>query len=207
MQVPKESLQDLISATARQAFLEQGFAKTTMRQIADRSGVCLSNLYNYFENKDALFASLVQPLIVELNGWVNHHYDVQYMHLFIDYLHGRNNELVDLQVKDYMRMIDTYRVPMTLLFFRAQGSSLEHFLDEFTDFCTQQVIVYMEQFARLYPEFRISCSPFTYHLHNVWMFNLLCELIKHDISPHETERVIHDFLRFEYIGWRDLIRN
>jgi AcrR family transcriptional regulator len=40
-------------------FLEQGYAATSMRQIAERSGLALGGIYNHFENKDSIFSELI----------------------------------------------------------------------------------------------------------------------------------------------------
>lgn len=205
MQVQKDYAQELILKAAEDAFLSQGFAKTTMRDISQRSSVGLSNIYNYFENKEAIFGALVRPLIDELNLMVDRHHDVKYMDQFVQYLRGNCEELLPRQIEDYLRIIRCYRRQLQLLFFKSQGSSYGNFISDFTDSCTAQVISYMDQFGKKYPEFGFKCSPFTYHLHTVWMFNLLSEVIKYELDPEETERVIKEYLRFEYIGWRDLI--
>ncbi len=51
-------------------FVELGFHQTSMRDIAEAAGVSLGNLYNHFENKQALIAEIaaleaaeLQPLI------------------------------------------------------------------------------------------------------------------------------------------------
>lgn len=48
MQIQKEHTREQILQAAEQAFHQQGFAKTSMRDIARLSGVGVGNLYNYF---------------------------------------------------------------------------------------------------------------------------------------------------------------
>jgi len=40
-------------------FLEQGYAATSMRQIAERSGTALGGIYNHFDSKKAIFSELI----------------------------------------------------------------------------------------------------------------------------------------------------
>ncbi|NJL29187.1 MAG: TetR/AcrR family transcriptional regulator [Thermoanaerobaculia bacterium] len=40
-------------------FSSQGFRATTMREIAERSGLSIGNLYHHFPNKEALFERLI----------------------------------------------------------------------------------------------------------------------------------------------------
>lgn len=49
-----------IEDSARDLFIRQGFHATSMRDIAKRAGVSLGNLYNYYETKDAIFASIIE---------------------------------------------------------------------------------------------------------------------------------------------------
>lgn len=44
---------------AHQLFVDQGFAATSMRQIADRSGIALGGIYNHFPNKEAIFTEVI----------------------------------------------------------------------------------------------------------------------------------------------------
>jgi AcrR family transcriptional regulator len=40
--------------------IEQGYAATSMRQIAERSGLALGGLYNHFSSKEELFRALIE---------------------------------------------------------------------------------------------------------------------------------------------------
>lgn len=61
---PKASLMSrkrlAIVNAARQAFLEGGYAKTSMDSIAKAAGVGIKTLYRHFENKDDLFSAVMQ---------------------------------------------------------------------------------------------------------------------------------------------------
>jgi AcrR family transcriptional regulator len=48
-----------IMEAAYDLFLEQGYAATSMRQIAERAGLALGGIYNHFLNKDAIFCELI----------------------------------------------------------------------------------------------------------------------------------------------------
>jgi AcrR family transcriptional regulator len=40
-------------------FLEKGYAATSMREIAEQTGLALGGIYNHFENKQAIFSELI----------------------------------------------------------------------------------------------------------------------------------------------------
>lgn len=50
MQVLKEDIRGRILTIARQQFEKKGYSKTSMREIAELSGVGVGNIYNYFRD-------------------------------------------------------------------------------------------------------------------------------------------------------------
>jgi AcrR family transcriptional regulator len=48
-----------IMEAAYELFLEKGYAATSVRQIAERSGLALGGIYNHFTNKEAIFSELI----------------------------------------------------------------------------------------------------------------------------------------------------
>ena len=57
-----------ILAAARRVFLERGYAGATMDEVARTAEFSKPTLYQYFENKDALFFSLTVPVVTELGA-------------------------------------------------------------------------------------------------------------------------------------------
>jgi AcrR family transcriptional regulator len=56
---------------AMQEFLTHGFAATTMDNITAAAGVSKATVYNYFQDKEALFIALIQHLIQQQGKIVN----------------------------------------------------------------------------------------------------------------------------------------
>jgi AcrR family transcriptional regulator len=54
-----ERTRQSILQAAYELFLEKGYAATSMRAIAERTGLALGGIYNHFENKDAIFSELI----------------------------------------------------------------------------------------------------------------------------------------------------
>ncbi len=48
-----------IEDAAMELFLEQGYAATSMRQIADGAGLALGGIYNHFASKDEIFEGII----------------------------------------------------------------------------------------------------------------------------------------------------
>ncbi|MBQ3889774.1 MAG: TetR/AcrR family transcriptional regulator, partial [Lachnospiraceae bacterium] len=64
MQDEKQTRQKLIEC-AKKEFLEKGYTKASLRSICADAGVTTGALYFFFENKEDLFAAIVDP---PLNG-------------------------------------------------------------------------------------------------------------------------------------------
>jgi TetR/AcrR family transcriptional regulator, mexJK operon transcriptional repressor len=54
-----ERTHQAVMEAAYDLFLEQGYAATSMRQIADRAGLALGGIYNHFSGKEAIFSELI----------------------------------------------------------------------------------------------------------------------------------------------------
>lgn len=58
-----EDVRNKILEAAKKLFLEQGYKKTTIRQIVDESGVLIGSIYHFYKNKESLFRSLFFEII------------------------------------------------------------------------------------------------------------------------------------------------
>ena len=130
MQFKKDYTYNNIVEVAKKIFLRDGFAKTSMRDIAKGAGIGVSNIYNYFESKDELFKHIVAPLIAELEKMMNEHHNMKSYDQFIAYARGDSDEVININVQDYMRLLNNFRDELKLILYKAQGSSLETFMDE-----------------------------------------------------------------------------
>ena len=70
-----KSRKERIIQSAKILFAKKGFAATGLREIADKAGVSLGNIYNHFKNKEQIFdeifdARLVTDLLAETFGEV-----------------------------------------------------------------------------------------------------------------------------------------
>jgi len=59
MQVKKDEIRDEILRAAVNEFLKRGFKNASMRTIATKSNTTLGNLYNYFDNKEAILDAAI----------------------------------------------------------------------------------------------------------------------------------------------------
>ena len=74
MQYSKDDIQKEILKAAEKVFLENGFPKASMREIAQEAQVGLSNIYNYFKSKDDIFCTVVRPVISAFERMLHEHH-------------------------------------------------------------------------------------------------------------------------------------
>lgn len=164
MQTLKDDIRNRILQTAEEHFLRKGFLKTSMREIADIVGIGVGNIYNYFSGKNELFRMVVRPVVSAFEQMLQLHHGQRCM----DVGEMLSESYFRKAVDEYLCLINTHRRLMKILLFRSQGSSLEHFREEFTDRTTEVVRGWFEKVKSKYPEARWEVSDFTIHLHTVW---------------------------------------
>ena len=201
MQRLKDDIQRQIAEGAESLFLEKGFRKASMRDIAVKSGVSLSNIYNYYTGKDALFSELVAPAVTAIERMLDEHHGRQSMDIREMY----SADYFRLVVNEYRDLLSRNRRGLELLFFHAQGSSFENFKEKYADRATQVFKEYLVRMKARHPELNVHISDFVIRLHTVWMFALFEEILRQKIKPDEIEQIVTEYITSEIYGWSELM--
>lgn len=202
MQTLKTDTRKRIFNASKRLFLKKGFRETTTRDIAREAGINLSNLYHYFPSKDELFRGLLKPATDTLEAMLNEHHGIK----GVDILSMQEEGYVETTLEEYMDAIRKYRNLLKLLLFKSQGSSLEGYKEYYVEKATRLVLDWLKAMKAKHPEINTDVSDFFVHLNNVWMFTLLEEVLMHDLTEEEVRSVMSDYIQFEVIGWRKMIR-
>lgn len=187
---------------AHEQFLEKNYLKASMRDIALASGVGVGNIYNYFTNKDELLRAVVHPVTSEIERMLDRHHD-QYAS---EALETAPETYFRMVMDGYLTLVKGQRALMTILMFRAQGSSLENFREQFSDRATLLVKEWFARSKTRHPEINVAISDFFIHLHTVWMFSLFEEMLMHDVPASQMEQIVSEYVRFEIHGWKYLMK-
>ena len=206
MHFKKSYNSDDILKTAEKLFLKNGFSRTSMRDIAEKSGVGLGNIYNYFKNKDEIFCRIVEPVVKTLENETDKHHDPENSDLFFTELQTMSAQYISRQAEAYLTLIKKHRRQMELLFFRAEGSSMEKFFERFTDRTTEKVKLFLSALNQKLPQAAHTFDDFTIHIHTVWMITFFREIIMHKISLEKARNIISDYITFESAGWLELMK-
>lgn len=198
MKLLNDDIRKKILHVAKEEFGQKGYLKSSMRDIARNVGISVGNTYNYFKSKDELFKAVVKPVILSFCLMLEEHHGLERSSL-MDML----SEAYLRQVtSEYLTMIRKHRTLLGILLFKAQGSSLETFKEEYTDKATAQVKLWMSKEKERHKGMNIAVSDFFLHLHTVWMFTMIEEIIMHNIHGEDLDNTINEYIKFEINGWR-----
>jgi len=67
---PRGSTRERIQAVALELFAEQGYEKTSLREIAERLGVTKAALYYHFKSKEDIVSSLVEDYFGQIDALI-----------------------------------------------------------------------------------------------------------------------------------------
>ena len=129
MALRDHSLDDKITAAAMEEFSSKGYAGASLRKIAEKAGVTVGAIQTRYSSKDELFASLVKPLLDDI--------EAMFRGVKADYYSGAEKDLLS-QLKSSMQhesdailhLIFAHYEQAVLLFYRSAGSALEHYFDK-----------------------------------------------------------------------------
>jgi AcrR family transcriptional regulator len=68
MQILKDGIRNDIIGAAVKEFYSHGYEQASMRNIAKTAGISVSNTYNYYKSKEALFSSIIEPVFTQVKG-------------------------------------------------------------------------------------------------------------------------------------------
>ena len=200
MQTLKDHTRRTIMDVARSAFLQEGFLKASMRGVATATGTSLGNLYNYFPSKDALFVAVVEPFTAEMERLLESYHSLT----GYDMLEWNAPENIQKTTEMYLSLVREHRDLMYLLFYRAQGSSLETYRHEFIDKCASIVSKWFSHLSEDQSELRTQLSDAFIRWLSAGMFSMIEEIIDRNLSEEDAERFIEEYLTFEIEGIKAL---
>ncbi len=71
MQILKEDIKQKIIEVGKKKFKKDGYANTSMKDIAEDVGISTGNIYRYFLTKSHLYGEIVKELEIEIEGFFN----------------------------------------------------------------------------------------------------------------------------------------
>ena len=191
-----------IDLAMKAEFLEKGFAGASIRSIGERAGMTSAALYRHYTNKEDMFSSLVDPLINDMDTWLNRHQSEKY-------------SLVDSQAdkgvffgESFIDMITEVVLPqkdrLILLMNCSQGTKYENFLHDFVENNQKDLtntLVYMRKHG--YPAKEMSEEEI--HMLLSAYLTAIIEPIIHGYSQDKIKRYLCSINEFFIPGWKKIM--
>lgn len=198
-QYAKDEIRQRIIDVAREEFLQKGFEKASIRTITARANTAKSNFYNYFEDKNDLFYSVLEPTVAKIRKGLEmaKQFNVPKVPKGVDeytlesqmYVIGVVNQFVAENFND-----------IRLLLYKAQGSSLENFKNEILEAFTDNMCSWVKsirpdkEISRLFV--RSVCSFYLSLIEQATLYG----------KSGEMQRSRQEFTNFVYHGWKGVLQ-
>ncbi len=126
MQVLKNEVKGAVLAAAKRLFLRDGYNGVSLRAIAKEGGITVGNVYRYFDGKEEIFATLVQPLIGFFTAALTHEPEAITMPVTASFF----DEYKEL-FEQFAGTLYAHRETVVLLFEKSAGSRFENEYERF----------------------------------------------------------------------------
>ncbi|MEX1378014.1 MAG: TetR/AcrR family transcriptional regulator [Eubacteriales bacterium] len=152
MQIKKDEVKQKLLDAARYEFMQHGFERASIRSIVKSAETTIGNFYNYFENKESVFSSLVADIY---NGFsyvlANHDNfagsgmdDVDIYS--IDMLSLR--PMISAEIQKVLFILDS---SFLLLIEKSKGTKYENSKQELIDMMSVHFLMHIEETNPSYP--------------------------------------------------------
>ena len=177
-------------------FMEKGYAKASLRNIASNASVTIGAIYTRFKTKDELFYSLVEPLIKRISE-VFATSKSDYSNVRIDNKEGfllamkhESDMILHLLFDDYDRA--------KLLLCKADNSSLSNFFDQLTDLKIEETIKYFKMT-------KIKTNRDVIKLVIKAEFDIYYQMIDGGYKLEEAKVILDNIMEYHLGGWMRLL--
>ena len=127
--MPQNTKADILTS-AKQEFLDKGFAKASLRTIASKAGVTTGALYRHFKDKDELFSQLVDSTYQQTKLFLSDYDFDQYVQEKSELFY--ENQIFNTFFNFLYENFDSY----ILLLEKAEGSKYSDVINEFSNIYT-----------------------------------------------------------------------
>lgn len=198
----KTETHNKIMPAAMEVFLEKGYEKATMREIAAKAGITAAGLYRHFPDKEAMFSALVEPAMEKLEEWYRYNKALDYSYLDKLDMDGMWDEETDLKMM--MNLVYEHFNEFKLILCCSEGTRYANFLHDFTMTEQRETMAYMEEAKKRGIPVR-EVVPEEFHLLMSAYVNAMFEVVIHDYSHDQAVHYLKTLRDFFYPGWRNLL--
>jgi len=196
-QVLKANVRQRILDAGRKEFLEHGFQGANMRAIAREAGCALSNMYNYYENKDALFCAIATPCLESFFQSIEK--ARQRLPQQGEYLLSFEDRRAHFMTA--IEFLESHREDLILLVLKSEGSTAHQWQDAAITAYESVWFNYIEFLRRNRPhEYGQAISEFFVHNIARFYFNTLVQFLKEDLTREQMRAYVEELMRYAHGG-------
>ena len=193
-QKAKSTLERIHEAAAAD-FLQRGFRKATLRDIARSAGVTTGALYGYYDSKEDLFEALVGEAYDTLMNLCrgseeDRHADVM-------------EELERLCSQELLQYVFANLTAFRLLLLCAEGTRFAGMIDRMVEQLQHSTHRCQENLRRQ-GLLSASVDPRLEHILVTGMVNAFFELVIHEMTPEQAETYLAQMQAFYDAGWKKI---
>lgn len=203
MKPKSDAAKDAILSVARQEFLARGFRGASLRQIAKKLNGTTGIIYTYFKNKDDLFQTLVQPVILQFEKRLAAE-ELSIIEAF-EQMGMRPKAWFTKNLKFLIGLIEAYPDEMRLLFLKAQGSAFENYKDVLVREGTRRSVAIFRTLKRKASFKDQELSEFFVLNLVKYVINVAVEMMKQNTSPEQIACYENEITSFLFNGWKGLV--
>ena len=190
-------------ACAKKHFLELGFERASIREICKDANVTNGAFYNHFDDKEALFGSLVESVVQTIKKMYSESIDKHFELAKTDELKNlwKLSENTIIQIIEYIyENFDVFR----LLLMCSSGTKYANFLDDLVRADVRETI-------KLFEELKVRCVPVNDLDEDEWhmlvhsYYASIAEIVLHNYPKPAALKYAHTLSVFFSSGWQTVL--
>lgn len=197
----KETKERLIESALAE-FIEKGYTKASLRKICADAGVTTGALYFFFNNKEDLFAAIVEQPLEELKSLLLTHFAAEKeipLSEIYEHIDSGHDELSATLIHHLYANYSAFMLLLT----KSQGTRFEHCVDEMVDMIDKTYRTMAECVAGLLPNKQVNYYMLHWLSHT--MIDAFIHLITHEPDEKKAVVIMSRIMNFLISGWIDLV--
>ena len=204
--IPKDKTATYLKLVScmKKEFIEKGYEKASLNHIAKAAGITPAGVYRHFPSKEAMFESLVRPMLDEFEKECDTSMDETLTALdsknFLKEYNPFEESWADWLIDFMYDHFDAFK----LLIVCSQGTKYEKFEEYLVSLEENSTRVFLDELDRReIPYEKISAEE--WHIISTTYVNAVCEVIRHEFPREKAHSYMHFIGRFFYPGWKRLL--
>ncbi|MFA8451063.1 MAG: TetR/AcrR family transcriptional regulator [Bacteroidales bacterium] len=202
MQIQKDFIKEEVVRVAKREFLENGFQKASLRNIAKEVGATTGIIYTYFKNKDELFEEVVRPALL----FAEHRFSS------LDNLEAFKNDIsFGKEAKEpnnyfpLSSLVENFREELLLLMFKSGGSKREGFTEDVISKKTEQYYRNLKKMEDQGMKFKVEVDPLIVRMPAKLLMLIIGEMVNSGMDRQALINYEKKALPFLHSAWKAII--